>query len=195
MSRGMKFSEFLKGRRWLEGLQYLWKAEERWPETVLDISLDVEDKEARRVAGGNAVNVDNPAPTVELISFFSDWKLKRALAWYLKLKSWLKEKCKNSNQSLPSSNNAMRRNRTIKQPQRNSLSLEDLLNAEISIISYCQHQKFNMEFKIVATHRKVSCLSPIYKLDPIFEDGMLSVGGRLHRSVMPEESKHPVILV
>lgn len=171
-------------------------AEERWPETVLDISLDVGDKEARRVAGANAVNVDNPAPTVELISFFSDWmKLKRALAWYLKLKSWLKEKCKNSSQSLPSSNNAMRRNRTIKQPQRNSLSLEDLLNAEISIICYCQHQKFNREFKIVATHPKVSRLSPIYKLDPIFEDGMLSVGGRLHRSVMPEESKHPVILV
>lgn len=91
VSRGMKLSEFLKGRRWLEGPQYLRKAKERQSQTVLDISLDVGDKEVRRVAAANAVNVNNPAPTVELIS----WRLKRAVAWYLKLKSCLKEKCKN----------------------------------------------------------------------------------------------------
>lgn len=36
--------------------------------------------------------------------------------------------------------------------------------------------------------------SHIYKLNPVLEDGVLRVGGRLSRAAMPEEAKHPVIL-
>lgn len=39
--------------------------------------------------------------------------------------------------------------------------------------------------------RKDSC---IFRLDPYLEDAVLRVGGRLSRSAMPEESKHPIIL-
>lgn len=47
----------------MEGPQYLGKAEEGWPETTMDISLDVGDKEVRREAAVNAVNIDKTAPT------------------------------------------------------------------------------------------------------------------------------------
>lgn len=36
--------------------------------------------------------------------------------------------------------------------------------------------------------------SQLYKLDPVLQDGILRVGGRLNRAAMPEESKHPAIL-
>lgn len=36
--------------------------------------------------------------------------------------------------------------------------------------------------------------SHIYKLDPYLEDGVLRVGGRLTRSTMLLEAKHPAIL-
>ncbi len=36
--------------------------------------------------------------------------------------------------------------------------------------------------------------STIHKLNPILEDGLLRVGGRLCKIAMPEEVKHPVIL-
>ena len=36
--------------------------------------------------------------------------------------------------------------------------------------------------------------SHIYKLNPVLEDGVLRVGGRLSRAAMPEEAKHPAIL-
>lgn len=32
--------------------------------------------------------------------------------------------------------------------------------------------------------------STIYKLDPILEDGLLKIGGRLSKAAMPEETKH-----
>lgn len=40
----------------------------------------------------------------------------------------------------------------------------------------------------------VSRHSPIYRLDPVLEDGFLRVGGRLSRGAMPDEAKHPLIL-
>lgn len=36
--------------------------------------------------------------------------------------------------------------------------------------------------------------SHIFKLSPVLDDGVLRVGGRLGKSAMPEEKKHPVIL-
>ena len=36
--------------------------------------------------------------------------------------------------------------------------------------------------------------SPLSKLDPILQDGLLRVGGRLRHAVIPERSMHPVIL-
>lgn len=40
----------------------------------------------------------------------------------------------------------------------------------------------------------MSRLSSIYRLDAVLKDGLLRVGGRLHKSAMPEEAKHPIIL-
>ena len=36
--------------------------------------------------------------------------------------------------------------------------------------------------------------SNIYKLDPVLQDGLLRVGGRLRKASMPAEIKHPIIL-
>lgn len=36
--------------------------------------------------------------------------------------------------------------------------------------------------------------SHLYRLDPILEEGVLRVGGRLSRAAMPDEARHPVIL-
>ena len=36
--------------------------------------------------------------------------------------------------------------------------------------------------------------SPIHRLDPFLEEGILRVGGRLKRADLPHETKHPAIL-
>lgn len=76
-----------------------------------------------------------------------------------------------------------------------SLTSDDLSKAEVSIICYCQRERFPAE--ITALERGTSCIkgtSDIFKLDPKLEDNLLHVGGRLSRAAMPEETKHPVIL-
>ena len=47
-SRGMKVSDFLNNRRWLGGPTLLWKREQDWPRTVLDVSVDSDDQEVRK---------------------------------------------------------------------------------------------------------------------------------------------------
>ena len=43
-------------------------------------------------------------------------------------------------------------------------------------------------------NNRICCRSPIHVLDPVRQDGLLRVGGRLSKGVMPEDSKHPLIL-
>ncbi len=75
-----------------------------------------------------------------------------------------------------------------------SLSLEDLIQAEIQLIQYSQKQHFSEEIEALRNNVPVKKRSPLYKLDPVLQDGILRVGGRLNKAAMPEESKHPVVL-
>lgn len=77
-----------------------------------------------------------------------------------------------------------------------TVTLEDLLQGERAIVEFCQRQSFAEEItklKTSLTGKSVSKNSSLYKLDPILEDGILSVGGHLNKSAMPEETKRPVI--
>lgn len=75
------------------------------------------------------------------------------------------------------------------------LTLDELLEAEVAIIHYCQKQRFSEEIAaLFSGSRTVSRRSPIYRLDPVWEDDVLRVGGRLSSGAMPEEAKHPLIL-
>lgn len=75
-----------------------------------------------------------------------------------------------------------------------SLSVEELREAELKIIKFCQRKRFPEEYSSLQKGESVKRTSHIYKLNPVLEDGVLRVGGRLSRAAMPEEAKHPVIL-
>lgn len=72
--------------------------------------------------------------------------------------------------------------------------MDDLTEAEEEIIHHCQRKKFQEEISSLQRGDSVKRSSHIYKLNPILEDEVLRVGGRLNRAAMPEESKHPAIL-
>lgn len=58
------------------------------------------------------------------------------------------------------------------------LSLEDLHEAEMSIVRSSQSQHFGDEIAALTSGKpKVKKESAIYKLDPIYQEGFLRVGG------------------
>lgn len=207
-SRGMKVFDFLKTNKWLEGPAFLWKAEEDWPDGVLDVALDSNDQEVRKEATVNTITTcDTSCPTDQLIGYFSNWnRLKTAVAWFLRLKAMLwaqsgsrkqVEACvaKHSKKHLHERLEVAERPRATGMSTKGKLTLEDILEAEVAIIRYCQQQKFGEEIAALSSGREtVSRRSSIYRLSPVWEDNLLRVGGRLSRGAMPEEVKHPLIL-
>ncbi len=65
----------------------------------------------------------------------------------------------------------------------------------MAIIQFCQRQGYLQEITLLQKGMKnVGRSSPIYKLDPVLDNGILRVGGRLSKMAMPTEQKHPAIL-
>ncbi|KAK0134388.1 hypothetical protein N1851_030045 [Merluccius polli] len=157
-----------------------------------------DDPEVRRSAAVLTAVVNTETPTDQLISFFSDWmRLLKAVAWYLKLKRFLMLMVKRGKES-PSYQISTRSNRkkvSIKNEDFRTLTVKDLEEAERSVITYTQRKAFPAEITTLEmTPPRVHKSSRICKLDPVLDEGILRVGGRLHKSAMPEETKHPCIL-
>lgn len=67
---------------------------------------------------------------------------------------------------------------------------DDLLEAEISIVRFAQHQRFKEEIDALSSAKSaVKRESLLYKLYPCMEDGLLSVEGRLSRAALPEKNQ------
>ncbi len=74
------------------------------------------------------------------------------------------------------------------------LTVKDVAIAEAEIDKICQSQCFSDELITLQKGDKPQRSSPIVKLDPVVQDGILRVGGRLHQSALPSDVKHPMIL-
>lgn len=158
----------------------------------------------------SAVIKTNNNPTCQLMDYFSSWnKLKRAVVWYMKLKDILRALCVKRKQMqsnvIPQLwtrtqskmlDNEMKAFKSKLGGQR--ISLDDLMRAEKAIIGFCQHQRYPKEITKLesnkCTGKGLSRMSTIYRLDPVLEDGVLRVGGRLSKAAMPDEAKCPMIL-
>ena len=62
------------------------------------------------------------------------------------------------------------------------------------MLSYVQRQHYEEELCNLKANKGCTKRSPIVKLDPVAVDGLLTVGGRLSRSAIPLELKHPMII-
>lgn len=151
------------------------------------MKLSEDDLEVRKAMLVLSALAKDPCVIRKLVSHYSSWvKLKRAIAWILRakdiliLKSWKRKEtvaaCKPSLHQGP-------------------LTVEELNRAEMEIIQYCQRCSFQSEISALRRGEQVlKRKSPIYRLDPYLQDGVLRVGGRLHKAAMPETSKHPIIM-
>ncbi len=81
-----------------------------------------------------------------------------------------------------------------KQLGSQTLSLENLEYAEKALVINSQQHSFDDYIFSQKTGKFVKRSSKTYKLDPVFRDSILRVGGRLSKLAMPEEIIHPAIL-
>ena len=70
-----------------------------------------------------------------------------------------------------------------------------LEEAERALINYAQREDLGSELKVLQSREpKIKKTSTVYRLDPIFVDGTIRVGGRLDRLSISYEAKHLVLV-
>ena len=206
-SRGLSAGRLVDGKRWIQGPTFLLRPMSEWPSATLKShALNPDDPEVKvRLVVHNIVLKETENPTNQLLSYFSCWlKLRKAVAWILKLKGILqslvkqrkeKESCVNRPYTRSQSKVTHSQQMGRKAISEQHINIDDLETAEKCIICFCQRQIFPEEMtRLEMAPSGVKRSSPLYKLDPVMEDGILRVGGRLDRSAMPQKSKHPIIL-
>ncbi len=203
-SRGVRSSSFKNDGRWLRGPEYLKSPAADWPVLPQEsLCISDSDPEIKRTTVVFTITVANSTPFSRLVEHFSSWeKLRRATAWLLKCRNmllYLSQKRKETAAFFiqhPKPQEVLN-NHMIKiksQLGAQTLSVEDLVLAEESLVHHVQQQSFQDEITLLSKGHAVKTSSRMYKLDPILDNGILRVGGRLSRMAMPEEFKHPAIL-
>ncbi len=208
-SRGLCAKELITKPEWLGGPDFLRQAENTWPSSN-EISPDERDgNDSSEPAPGINVNAvvieEETRPIDQLLNHYSDWtRLKRAVAWWLRLKGILQEKV--SLGHVPK--------------MEKSLTAEEMQNSEVAIIKHVQKCAFAKEIKALQTLQKhtsqnsanlekvqnekartdqrqerlINKDSPLISLNPVLQKGLLKVGGRLRNAPITESAKHQVIL-
>ena len=197
--------------RWLRGPEFLWKPESEWPHQPFDDaevlpsdpevkanSLVVKKRPSTEVGDQvddepNTVGFQHAVdPVQKLAEHYSSWyRLKKAVAWLMRARNVLQAKAKSKTK--PCATNFT-----------GELTVEELEAAAKVIIKSTQKQVYGEEMAVLekrsiksgqevkGCHVKKS--SPLRNLDPLLDDGLLRVGGRLRASTLEHGRKHPLIL-
>ena len=204
-SRGLSVKQLTQNSRWIHGPRFLWEPRETWsmPEKGEVTPLSPDDKEVKRVCALSSTSTPAiiQATLLERLSYFSEWfRAIRAVANCLRYLRILRSRVstKKAGAQLQSSN-----------VKRQRISVEELKNAEATIIMELQREVFAEEIKVLRSsspgefkrgevkdrNREIKKVSQLYRLDPFLDQrGVLRVGGRLRHSSMPDDLKHPIIL-
>ena len=171
ISRGSSGSELATSLLWWKGPQWLG-SKITYGDTCDEVS-DTCEEEAPNKDALVALNVQSREKTIPASQCSTLGRALRITGWILRF-------IKN----------------TRKKPRLTGvLSCEELLEARVKLFSLTQEAAYAQELHCLKGGIPLKKASSILQLKPfIGSDGLLRVGGRLHKSHLGYEEKHPVIL-
>ena len=168
-NRGLNADDLSKQSKWLHGPQFLWKTKDLWSEGPI-VLFSVPDEflpAKQKCAKVNVVLCNKLNPTNSLISKYSSWhRLKKAVAWILCYKTYLRCKAEQSEWTKPAK----------------GLLTKEIRKAKPAILQYEQKKHFKRLIADLCKDKvlnKDSCSVAITKLDTILDNGLIRVGGRI----------------
>lgn len=166
-SRGLRASD-IHSTNWLRGPKFLWERKLLLTPSAPS-ELLVGDPEVKTIQV-LATEVKNYNDILGRLSQFSSWTT------ILKVVARIK-----------------RLGVKTKQPSE-YVTVKERENAADEVIKIVQLQAFPHEIKMLQGKRDLPNSSSLFRLDPIWSEGLLRVGGRLKQSSLGHKIKHPVIL-
>lgn len=164
--------------QWNSGPDFLWDYKNAWNIAEVDPTISDDDTEVRKMSKSACFLTNVEDSLLKLFAYYSSWyRLKRAVAWWLRLKERLKT-------------------RSVTVVDKYSfLTVSEIQTSEVAILKCAQWQFFAKEIVRLSKGEVVCEKSSIKSLDPFVDkDGLLRVGGRLGRASFDECIKHPYLL-
>ena len=185
--------------RWVNGPSFLTQPKETWPKQPDDLcNLPEDQPEIKKtiVHACAVTTTTNPTHSElnDVFNRFSSWiQLKTAIAWILRYKTNLRKSVQKRK---------LNDEPECRQPTSGvePIRTDEMMKAEHEIIKYIQTKYFKEQLgclrqcKLQPSKKSATKNSPLNKLDPILDDDVLRVGGRLKRAQLNHDAKHPVIL-
>ncbi|XP_039312876.1 uncharacterized protein LOC113004888 [Solenopsis invicta] len=79
--------------------------------------------------------------------------------------------------------------------KKGTISVTEINDAKLMIVKAVQAEEFKDELNALKVNNKIASKSRLIALHPFLDkDGVIKVGGRLKHSMLPEESKHPMVI-
>ena len=176
LSVGSKNQDQRNLKLWFHGPDFLWQDYQSWPEQPIDLSdVDDTDQEVKRTkANVGAVSTTKnaiPESLSRLIHRPSCWyRLRKSVAWLLRFRQYLLFRCGRI---------------TERELRCGPLVVKDIDLAAKEIVKITQ---------LDASIDQQTSNDRFAKLNPVINDDIVRVGGRLEKSPLSEELKHPAIL-
>ena len=154
-------------------LEFLYKAAEFCPENKVEVHLEEDKRETKRLRWVGVSQEIEPVLGWERYS--SPAKLRRVLAYVMRFA----------------------RNRRVKKELRQTgpMTATDLRAAQNQLVKRAQVESFGEEIRCLENGQEVHKRRRIKSLDPRMEGGFLVVGGRLRKEkALPYKTRHPKII-
>ena len=199
-TRGLTATELFHSQKWWSGPEYLTKPEKHWPAKKEFGSESYDQTEFRReptstVTLASSVKFEEDS-RLNPLSFSSWTKLTRVTAWVFRYLDNLR-KAKDRQTDLSNSGPSSPVRRMI-----DELDVDEIQRAEEFWVREAQRNAFDRELNEMNAqrgsdnrHHRSAVDSSIRRLCPQLDSrGLIRVGGRLQRSQLPYEARHPLLL-
>ena len=159
---------------WFAGAWFLKEPRSSWPvesprKTHAELASRLELRSHNVVL---ETRIENSPLDVLIKHYSCYYRLQKAVAWLRRCLSKL-------------------RGREIEQ---GPLSASELRRAELVLISHVQHDAYPEEIASLKSQGRVSVTSDIFTLNPMMDEELIVVKGRLRHSKLPSQAKHPFVL-
>ena len=74
------------------------------------------------------------------------------------------------------------------------LTTAEINQSRIILLRQAQLELFPNEHNLMSSSKPIPSCSKLIGLNPIFDEGLVKVGGRIRHANIPKESKHQIIL-
>jgi len=161
---------------WLRGPNFLQRYKPDWPSQDIDTEIKKDDPEVKREVRTACVTSTEVHPIDVLAEYCSSWfKLKRFVAWWIRLQKVLLSKDRSS--------------------RKGELSVTEVREAESVIMRHVQSRYYAEDLRLCSSGSTLRRTSQLKSLQPMLDqDGILRIGGRIKHAGLDVNLAHPVIV-